>query len=73
MSLDAMTAVFRWGPRANWTPAQRNILLALADHVDGHGRAHPSQKLLAFKAGVPLFLKDNLGRGSAQREFPKES
>jgi hypothetical protein len=52
MSVTAMAAVFRWGPRSGWTLAQRAVLLAVADHADDQGRSYPGLERIAWKSGV---------------------
>lgn len=52
MSIKVTSGVFEWGSGANWTPGQRLVLLALADHADDEGICWPGMKRVAEKCGL---------------------
>ena len=63
MGVTAMTAVFSWGDAAPWTPSQRLILLALADHANDEGFCWPGIRKVARKCAIAeattlRYLKD---------------
>jgi len=52
MSVKISSDVFQWGAAAPWTPGQRLVLLALADHADDDGVCWPGIARVAEKTGL---------------------